>query len=240
MITVSHLTKTYGNRTVVDDLSFQLAPGRVTGFVGPNGAGKSTTMRMMVGLARPDSGGVTFGGVNYAELREPARTVGVVLDARAMHPGRSARNHLRAMAALSSLSDGRVDEVLHHVGLDDAAHQRVGGFSLGMRQRLAIAGALLGDPKVLMLDEPANGLDPNGVRWLRTMLTDFAAAGGSVFVSSHFITELATFAHDLVVVGNGRLITAEPLTATLDRDRSLTLEDILLDLTSDAARFVAA
>jgi ABC-2 type transport system ATP-binding protein len=240
MITVSHLTKSYGRRTVVDDLSFELAAGRITGFVGPNGAGKSTTMRMMVGLARPDSGMVTYRGTAYTELRDPARTVGVVLDARAMHPGRSARNHLRAMAANSVLPDARVDEVLHLVGLDAAADQRVGGFSLGMRQRLAIAGALLGEPEVLMLDEPANGLDPDGIRWLRTMLTGFADDGGTVFVSSHFIAELATFAHDLVIVGNGRLITAEPLVETLDRDRSQTLEDILLDLTRDAARFAAA
>ena len=240
MITVSHLTKSYGPHTVVDDLSFELTAGRITGFVGPNGAGKSTTMRMMVGLARPDAGAVTYRGSNYAELRDPARTVGVVLDARAMHPGRSARNHLRAMAALSSLPEACVDEVLHLVGLDMAAHQRVGGFSLGMRQRLAIAGALLGDPEVLMLDEPANGLDPDGIRWLRTMLTGFADGGGTVFVSSHFIAELATFAHDLVVVGNGRLITAEPLAVTLDRDRSLSLEDILLDLTRSAAQYAAA
>jgi len=240
MITVSHLTKSYGRHTVVDDLSFELTAGRITGFVGPNGAGKSTTMRMMVGLARPDAGEVTYSGSNYADLRDPARTVGVVLDARAMHPGRSARNHLRGMAALSLLSEARVDEVLHVVGLDAAAGQRVGGFSLGMRQRLAIAGALLGEPEVLMLDEPANGLDPDGIRWLRTMLTDFANDGGTVFVSSHFIAELATFAHDLVVVGNGRLITAEPLATTLERDRSLSLEDILLDLTRAAALYAAA
>jgi ABC-2 type transport system ATP-binding protein len=240
MISVSHLTKSYGKRTVVDDLSFDLAAGRITGFVGPNGAGKSTTMRMMVGLARPDAGTVRFGGSSYSDLRDPARTVGVVLDARAMHPGRSARNHLRSMTAISSLPEARVDSVLNRVGLDTAANQRVGGFSLGMRQRLAIAGALLGDPEVLMLDEPANGLDPNGIRWLRTMLTDFANAGGTVFVSSHFIAELATFAHELVVVGNGRLITAEPLAETLDRDRSLSLEDILLDLTGDATSYAAA
>ena len=240
MITVSHLTKSYGKRTVVDDLSFELAAGRVTGFVGPNGAGKSTTMRMMVGLARPDSGEVTYRGSRYAELRNPARIIGVVLDARAMHPGRSAHDHLRALAAISSLRMARVEEVLHLVGLDSAAGQRVGGFSLGMRQRLAIAGALLGDPDVLMLDEPANGLDPDGIRWLRAMLTSFAADGGTVFVSSHFITELATFAQDLVVVGDGRLITAEPLATTLARDRSLGLEDILLGLTNDAARYAAA
>jgi ABC-2 type transport system ATP-binding protein len=240
MITVSHLTKTYGGRTVVDDLSFRLAPGRITGFVGPNGAGKSTTMRMMVGLARPDAGDVTYRSVPYRELAEPARTIGVVLDARAMHPGRTARNHLSAMAAMSSLPAHRVATVLDLVGLAAAADQRVGGFSLGMRQRLAIAGALLGEPEVLMLDEPANGLDPDGIRWLRSMLTGFADDGGTVFVSSHFIAELATFAHDLVVVGNGRLITAEPLVETLDRDRSLSLEDIVLDLTRTSARYAAA
>jgi ABC-2 type transport system ATP-binding protein len=239
MITVSHLTKSYGGRTVVDDLSFELAAGRITGFVGPNGAGKSTTMRMMVGLARPDAGVVTYRGSRYSDLRDPARTIGVVLDARAVHPGRPARQHLRAMAALSALPDSRVDEVLHQVGLGTAADQRVGGFSLGMRQRLAIAGALLGDPAVLMLDEPANGLDPDGIRWLRSMLTAFAGDGGTVFVSSHYIAELATFAHDLVVVGDGRLVTAEPLTATLARDHSLSLEDIVLDLTRDAARYAA-
>jgi ABC-2 type transport system ATP-binding protein len=240
MITVSHLTKTYGRRTVVDDLSFDLAPGRITGFVGPNGAGKSTTMKMMVGLARPDSGDVTYHGVRYDELADPACTIGVVLDARAMHPGRTARNHLAAMAAMSSLVPQRVDEVLHVVGLDAAADQRVGSFSLGMRQRLAIAGALLGEPEALMLDEPSNGLDPDGIRWLRGMLTDFAAQGGTVFVSSHFIAELGAFAHDLVVVGAGRLIAAETLTDTLDRDRSQSLEEILLDLTRDAARYAAA
>ena len=240
MITVSHLTKTYGRRTVVDDLSFDLAPGRITGFVGPNGAGKSTTMKMMVGLARPDSGDVTYHGVRYDELADPARTIGVVLDARAMHPGRTARNHLASMAAMSSLAPQRVDEVLHVVGLDAAADQRVGGFSLGMRQRLAIAGALLGEPEALLLDEPSNGLDPDGIRWLRGMLTDFAAQGGTVFVSSHFIAELGAFAHDLVVVGAGRLIAAETLTDTLDRDRSQSLEEILLDLTRDAARYAAA
>ncbi len=240
MITVSHLTKSYGRRTVVDDLSFDLAPGRITGFVGPNGAGKSTTMRMMVGLARPTSGDVRYGSLRFDQLVAPARTIGVVLDARAMHPGRSARNHLRAMAALGGLGEHRVDEVLHAVGLGDAADQRVGGFSLGMHQRLAIAGALLGDPEVLLLDEPANGLDPDGIRWMRTMLTDFAGRGGTVLVSSHFIAELANFADDLVIVGAGRLIAAEPLTATLDRDRSLSLEDILLDLTHDAARYAAA
>ena len=171
-------------------MTFDVAAGRVTGFVGPNGAGKSTTMRMMVGLTRPDHGDVRYHGVSYTQLQHPTRVVGSVLDAGAMHPGRTARNHLQAMAALSSIPARRVDEVLHEVGLDTAADQRAGGFSLGMRQRLALAGALLGEPEVLLLDEPSNGLDPDGIRWLRNSLSDFAARGGTVFVSSHLIGEL--------------------------------------------------
>lgn len=209
MITVTELTKRYRSRTAVDDLTFTVADGRVTGFVGPNGAGKSTTMRMMVGLTKPDRGEVRFSGVRYTDLRQPARLVGTVLDPRCMHPGHTARNHLRAMAALSDIPIARVDEVLAEVGLESAAGQRTGGFSLGMRQRLALAGALLGDPQVLLLDEPSNGLDPDGIRWLRNHLKDFAHRGGSVFVSSHLISELAMFADDLVVVGGGRLIAAE-------------------------------
>ena len=217
MITVTALTKKYGKRIAVDDMTFDVAAGRVTGFVGPNGAGKSTTMRMMVGLTRPDLGAVRYHGVNYADLQRPARIVGSVLDARCMHPGRTARNHLRAAAALSGVAPRRVDDVLNEVGLDRAADQRAGGFSLGMRQRLALAGALLGEPEVLLLDEPSNGLDPDGIRWLRIWLSDFAARGGTVFVSSHLIAELAMFAHDLVVVGGGKLLAAEPVAATLAR-----------------------
>ena len=217
MITVSSLTKRYGIRTAVDDLSFDVAPGRVTGFVGPNGAGKSTTMRMMVGLTRPDHGDTTYGGVRYPDMRHPAHVVGTVLDARSMHPGRTARNHLAAAAALDSISARRVDDVLSEVGLDSAADQRTGGFSLGMRQRLALAGALLGQPEVLLLDEPSNGLDPDGIRWLRNSLSTFADNGGTVFVSSHLIAELAMFADDLIVVGAGRLLAAEPVATTLAR-----------------------
>ena len=217
MITVYNLTKHYGNRIAVSDMTFNVAAGRVTGFVGPNGAGKSTTMRMMVGLTRPDHGDVRYHGVSYTRLQHPTRVVGSVLDAGAMHPGRTARNHLQAMAALSSIPARRVDEVLHEVGLDTAADQRAGGFSLGMRQRLALAGALLGEPEVLLLDEPSNGLDPDGIRWLRNSLSDFAAQGGTVFVSSHLIGELAMFADDLVVVGGGKLLTAEPVAVTLAR-----------------------
>jgi len=220
MITVSALTKRYGHRVAVDDMTFDIAPGRVTGFVGPNGAGKSTTMRMMVGLTRPDHGDVRYHGISYTRLAHPARVVGSVLDARCMHPGRTARNHLLATAALSRIDAGRVDAVLSEVGLDTAADQRAGGFSLGMRQRLALAGALLGEPEVLLLDEPSNGLDPDGIRWLRNSLSDFAARGGTVFVSSHLIAELAMFADDLVVVGGGRLITAEPVATTLARGES--------------------
>jgi ABC-2 type transport system ATP-binding protein len=217
MITVSALTKRYGHHVAVDDMSFDVAAGRVTGFVGPNGAGKSTTMRMMVGLTRPDHGDVRYHGVSYTQLLHPARVVGSVLDARSMHPGRTARNHLRALAAQSDIDVRRVDDVLGEVGLESAADQRAGGFSLGMRQRLALAGALLGEPQVLLLDEPSNGLDPDGIRWLRRSLSDFAGRGGTVFVSSHLIGELEMFAHDLVVVGGGRLLAAEPVAETLAR-----------------------
>ncbi len=217
MITVTGLTKRYGDRTAVDDLSFTVAPGRVTGFVGPNGAGKSTTMRMMVGLTRPDRGEVRYGDARYHELRHPARLVGAVLDARGAHPGHTARNHLRALAALSDIPVARVAEVLAAVGLESAADQRTGGFSLGMRQRLALAGALLGDPQVLLLDEPSNGLDPDGIRWLRTHLSAFAERGGSVFVSSHLIGELSMFADDLVVVGGGKLLAADTVAAITSR-----------------------
>jgi ABC-2 type transport system ATP-binding protein len=201
-------------------MSFEVAAGRVTGFVGPNGAGKSTTMRMMVGLARPDRGEVRYHGIPYTQLLKPARVVGSVLDARSMHPGRTARSHLRATAALSDIPARRVDEVLGEVGLDSAADQRAGGFSLGMRQRLALAGALLGEPDVLLLDEPSNGLDPDGIRWLRNSLSAFAAHGGTVFVSSHLIGELEMFADDLIVVGGGKLLAAESVASTLARGES--------------------
>ena len=220
MITVSGLTKHYGDRIAVHEMSFDVAAGRVTGFVGPNGAGKSTTMRMMVGLTRPDHGDVRYHGVPYARLLRPARIVGSVLDARCMHPGRTARNHLRATAALSAISADRIDEVLREVGLEGAADQRAGSFSLGMRQRLALAGALLGEPEVLLLDEPSNGLDPDGIRWLRNSLSAFAARGGTVFVSSHLIGELEMFADDLIVVGGGKLLAAESVSSTLARGRS--------------------
>ncbi len=210
MITVDSLTKTYGSRRAVDDLSFEVRPGRVTGFVGPNGSGKSTTMRMMVGLTRPDSGHVLYDGVPYRQLPSPSRTIGAALEASA-HPGRTARNHLRVLCAAAALPARRVDEVLEEVGLTSAAGQRVGGFSLGMGQRLALAGALLGRPDTLLLDEPANGLDPDGIRWLRSYLRSYADSGRAVFVSSHLIAELSMFADDLVVIGGGRLLAEAPV-----------------------------
>jgi ABC-2 type transport system ATP-binding protein len=240
MITVSSLTKRYGNTLVVDDLSFDIAPGRVTGFVGPNGAGKSTTMRMMVGLTRPDHGDVGYHRTSYTRLQQPARIVGSVLDARCMHPGRTARNHLRAIAALSAIPARRVDEVLAQVGLESAADKRAGSYSLGMRQRLALAGALLAEPEVLLLDEPSNGLDPDGIRWLRNTLREFADNGGTVFLSTHLIGELEKFADDLIVIGNGRLLAAEPVATTLARDPSQPLEEILLDMTTSVAEFASA
>ena len=238
MITVTGLTKRYGRRVAVDDVTFDVAAGRVTGFVGPNGAGKSTTMRMMVGLVRPDRGDVRYHGVSYSRLRHPARVVGAVLDARCMHPGRTARNHLLATAALSTIPAPRVDEVLQEVGLDSAADERAGDFSLGMRQRLALAGALLGAPEVLLLDEPSNGLDPDGIRWLRNRLRGFADAGGTVFVSSHLIAELAKFADDLVVVGAGRLIAAETVDSVTSRT-GMSLEESLLEMTTASAEFAS-
>ena len=217
MITVAGLSKRYRSHVAVDDASFDVAAGRVTGFVGPNGAGKSTTMRMMVGLTRPDRGEVRYDGVPYTALRNPARIVGAVLETRSMHPGRTARDHLRAVAALAGLPAGRVGTALSEVGLERAADQRAGAFSLGMRQRLALAGALLGTPQVLLLDEPSNGLDPDGIRWLRHYLRDFADRGGTVFVSSHLIGELSMFADDLVVVGGGKVLAAEPVDAITAR-----------------------
>ena len=206
MIEARGLTKRYGSTTAVDDLSFDVQPGVVTGFLGPNGAGKSTTMRMVLGLDRPTSGRVTIGGQTYAELANPIRTVGALLDAKWVHPNRSARDHLRWMAAASNLPVRRVDEVLDAVGLTAVAGKRAGQFSLGMSQRLGIAGALLGDPEVLMFDEPVNGLDPEGILWIRRFMSSLAAEGRTVFVSSHLLSEMALTAEHLIVIGRGRLI----------------------------------
>ena len=200
------LTKRYGDKTAVDDLTFTVEPGRVTGFLGPNGAGKSTTMRLVLGLDSPTAGAVTVGGRRYADLPTPAHTVGALLDARAVHPGRTAANHLLALAQTAGIGRKRVDEVLGMVGLADVAGRRAGTFSLGMSQRLGIAGALLGDPQVLMFDEPVNGLDPEGIRWIRTLMRDLAAEGRAVLVSSHLMSEMALTAQHLLVIGRGRLM----------------------------------
>ena len=206
MIELQHLTKQYGSKTVVNDLTFTVKPGVVTGFLGPNGAGKSTTMRMLVGLEDPTSGRATVNGRPYREHAMPIRELGVLLDAGARHPGRSARDHLLAQSHTHGLPASRVDEVLELVGLTEVSRDRAGGFSLGMGQRLGIAGALLGDPQTVMLDEPVNGLDPEGIRWIRALLRNLAAEGRTVFVSSHLMTEMAMTAEHLVIVGRGKLI----------------------------------
>ncbi len=206
MIEISDVTKRYGPTVAVDHLSFEVRPGEVTGFLGPNGAGKSTTMRMVVGLDAPTSGQVTIDGRPYRDLRFPLRHVGALLEAKAIHPGRTARDHLRWLADSNGIGRRRVDEVLELVGLADVARRRSGGFSLGMGQRLGIATALLGDPATLLLDEPVNGLDPEGIQWIRQLLRSLAAEGRSVLVSSHLMSEMALTADRLVVVGRGRLI----------------------------------
>ncbi|MFG2602048.1 ATP-binding cassette domain-containing protein [Streptomyces sp. NPDC048514] len=205
-IDVRELTKEYGTRRAVDGLTFSVRPGRVTGFLGPNGAGKSSTMRLVLGLDRPTSGTATLGGRPYAELREPLRHVGALLDARAAHGSRTAHDHLRALAASNRISSRRVDAVLAETGLATVARRRVKTFSLGMRQRLGIAAALLGDPEVILLDEPANGLDPEGIVWIRKLLRRLAAQGRTVLVSSHLMNETAAFADHLVILGRGRLL----------------------------------
>jgi ABC-2 type transport system ATP-binding protein len=206
MIEAQALTKRYGERAAVTDLSFSVRPGVVTGFLGPNGAGKSTTMRMILGLDAPTSGAVTVNGKHYAEHRAPLHEVGAMLEARAIHTGRSAYNHLLALAATTGIPRRRVDEVIEIVGLRDAARKRVGGFSLGMGQRLGIASALLGDPATLVLDEPVNGLDPEGIRWIRNLLKDLAGQGRTVLLSSHLMSEMSLTAEHLIVIGRGRLI----------------------------------
>ena len=206
MIEVEHLSKRYGTKLAVDDLSFVAPPGTVTGFLGPNGAGKSTTMRMIAGLDRPTGGSVRVNGADYRAARAPMAELGTLLEAKAVHTGRSARNHLRALGQTAGIGRRRVDEVVELVGLTDVAGKRVGGFSLGMGQRLGIAAALLGRPQTLILDEPVNGLDPEGVRWVRTLLRALADEGRTIFVSSHLMSEMAQTATRLVVVGRGRLI----------------------------------
>jgi ABC-2 type transport system ATP-binding protein len=211
VVQVEHLTKHFGAIRAVDDLSFTVEPGRVTGFLGPNGAGKTTTLRVLLGLVRPTSGSARIGGRPYADIPRPGRTVGAAIEASGFHPGRSARDHLRVLAPQVGVTDRRVDEVLALVGLTEAARRRVGGFSLGMRQRLALAAALVGDPPVLLLDEPANGLDPEGIVWLRAFLRHLAGEGRTVLVSSHVLAEVQQTVDDVVIVAGGRLVLAAPL-----------------------------
>ncbi|MGY4858330.1 ABC transporter ATP-binding protein [Cryobacterium sp. AP23] len=211
MIHAESLTKRYGSKTAVDGIDFTVQPGRVTGFLGPNGAGKSTTMRMVVGLDRPTSGSVTVNGKQYRDHKAPLREVGVLLDAKAIHTGRSAYNHLLAMAATSAIPASRVREVIELTGLESVARKRVGGFSLGMGQRLGIAAALLGDPATLILDEPVNGLDPEGVQWVRQLVRHLAGEGRTIMLSSHLMSEMAVTADHLIVLGRGRVIADAPV-----------------------------
>jgi ABC-2 type transport system ATP-binding protein len=224
MITAEGLTKRFGDKTAVDDVSFTVSPGKVTGFLGPNGAGKSTTMRMIVGLDRPTSGRTTVNGADYRSLRAPLTEVGVLLDAKAVHTGRSARNHLRAMAATHGIPTSRVDEVIEITGLGSVARKRAGGFSLGMGQRLGLAAALLGDPHTLILDEPVNGLDPEGVRWVRQFVRRIAAEGRTVLLSSHLMSEMAQTADHVIVLGRGKVLA------------DASLEDLVRAWTTAAVR----
>ena len=206
MIEVDGLRKTFGSTLAVDDLSFAVEPGRITGFLGPNGAGKSTTMRVILGLVMPTAGSTTVLGVPYRQLRDPVRRVGVLLETFDAHPGRSGRNHLRVLALAGGIPKSRVDEVLALVDLREASRRRVKGYSLGMRQRLGLAAALLGDPEVLVLDEPANGLDPQGIRWLRDFLRSLAAEGRTILISSHVLSEVAQTVDEVVIIHRGKLI----------------------------------
>jgi ABC-2 type transport system ATP-binding protein len=234
MIEVKGLTKRYGETVAVDDLSFTVQAGRVTGFVGPNGAGKSTTMRVILGLDAPDAGEALVDGRPYVTLDHPLRAVGALLEAGAVHPGLRARDHLRWLARSNEIAETRIDEVLDLVGLTSAAKRRVGGFSLGMRQRLGLAAALLGDPPLLLFDEPVNGLDPEGIRWIRGFMRGLAAEGRTVLVSSHLMSELEDTADHLVVIGRGRLIAD----ADLDELRGgRRLEDVYFELTRDAVEY---
>ncbi|MBP1818862.1 ABC-2 type transport system ATP-binding protein [Mycobacterium sp. OAE908] len=223
MIELTGLTKTFGRTRAVDDLTCSVEPGVVTGFLGPNGAGKTTTMRLILGLDHPTAGTATIGGKTYRDLRDPLRTVGALLDARQAHPNRSARNHLRWIAASNRIPISRVDEVLDMVGLSAVADKKAGTLSLGMSQRLGIAAALLGDPPVLLFDEPVNGLDPEGIRWVRTLMRTLAGQGRTVFVSSHLLAEMANTADRLVVIGKGKLITSTTVAEFVGRSGADTV-----------------
>jgi ABC-2 type transport system ATP-binding protein len=238
MIQARGLTKRFGPTVAVESLSFEVRPGTVTGFLGPNGSGKSTTMRLIMGLDAPDRGRATIGGRPYRQLRWPLREVGSMLDARSFQPGRSARSHLTALAASNAIPRSRVDEVLGLVGLQDAGRRRAGKFSLGMAQRLGVATALLGDPGVLLLDEPVNGLDPEGIRWIRNLLVSMAREGRTVFVSSHLISEMELMAEQLVVIGRGRLLASTSVRELASRASSL--EEAFFGLTGDAVEYRSA
>jgi ABC-2 type transport system ATP-binding protein len=231
MIKIDHLTKRYGDTLAVDDLDFEVKPGVVTGFLGPNGSGKSTTMRIILGLDHPSKGQATVNGSKYTDLRDPMREVGALLDAKAIHPGRTARNHLRALAASNQIASSRVDEVLDFVGIAAVANKKVGTFSLGMSQRLGIAGALMGDPGILLFDEPVNGLDPEGIRWIREFFRALANEGRTVFVSSHLMSEMAVSADEIIVIGRGRFITSGSV-----NDLTTTAEGTVLARASDHDR----
>jgi len=235
-IELVHLTKRYGAVTAVDDLSFGLEPGSITGFVGANGAGKSTTLRMLLGLTRPTSGAATIDGRPYADLPDPVHAVGALTDPDVFHPGRTGRNALRVLARPAGIDDRRVDEVLELVDLTGAVRRRVGGYSTGMRQRLGLAAALLGDPPTLVLDEPANGLDPIGISWLRALLRGLADQGRTLLVSSHQLAELAQTVDDVILIDHGRLVARGSTAGLMARHRSASLEELFLDLVSDAKK----
>jgi ABC-2 type transport system ATP-binding protein len=234
IIRVQGLVKRFGPVTAVDNLSFAVQPGTITGFLGPNGAGKTTTLRMLLGLVAPDAGTATIDGQPYAALPEPLHQVGAVLEASSFHPGRTARAHLRIQALAADADASRIEDVLDLVGLADVAGRRIGGFSLGMRQRLGLATALLADPEVLILDEPANGLDPEGIRWLRGLLRGFAAEGGTVLVSSHMLAEVAQTIDSVVIVDHGRLVTQGPVTELTANGNDL--EEAFFQLTRETAQ----
>jgi ABC-2 type transport system ATP-binding protein len=237
MIEIRNLTKSYGEKVAVDDLSFTVQSGTITGFLGPNGAGKSTTMRLILGLDSPTSGSALVNGKAYDEFTEPLHEVGAMLEARVIHPGRSGYNHLLALARTQGISRQRVDEVIGLVGLDDVAHKRVGGFSLGMGQRLGIAAALLGEPETVILDEPANGLDPEGILWIRNLLKRLAREGHTVFLSSHLMSEMALTAENLVIVGRGRLISETTVEELVERT---TLTESVRVVTPQPSELAAA
>ena len=230
-IAVRGLTKRFGDVVAVDDLTFEVRPGRVTGFLGPNGAGKSTTLRAILGLVHPDAGTASVAGMPYAALDDPTRTVGAVLETQSFDPLRSGRDHLRVLASASAIDDQRAEQVLELVDLSAAGNRKAGKYSLGMRQRLALAGALLGDPRILILDEPANGLDPLGIRWLRDFLQAFSSRGNAVLVSSHQLGEMQQMADEAVVIHRGRLVRQASV-AELTANGEKSLEDAFLDLTS--------